>query len=181
MTRQEFIDRVTNWWELIEFCNDEGCDVCEDVVDDDYKDEYVNDHLEEWARDNTWRDLLDILSEIPDDYSYYRMDANGDFEGLSNFDDFAAYKEDVLDWMDDRGGWDDEEEEELVDDDDNPFDDVSPFEDEEDEDEEDLSDEPLEILELVSASHMSLEVAAEAESIAEAKAEQEFIDFIKTA
>ena len=31
MTRQQFIDEVNDWWELIDFCNEEGCSYCDDV------------------------------------------------------------------------------------------------------------------------------------------------------
>ncbi len=33
MTRQEFIDNVNSFWELIEFCNDEQLDTCADIID----------------------------------------------------------------------------------------------------------------------------------------------------
>ena len=35
MTRNEFIDNITEWYELKDFCNDFDCDICEDIYDDD--------------------------------------------------------------------------------------------------------------------------------------------------
>ena len=45
MTRNEFLDNINSWWELIEFCNDEDCDVCEEIVDEDQKNDGVNADL----------------------------------------------------------------------------------------------------------------------------------------
>ena len=39
MTRNEFIDNITEWCELKDFCNDFDCDICEDIYDDDDYDE----------------------------------------------------------------------------------------------------------------------------------------------
>ena len=35
MTRNEFIDNITEWYELKDFCSDFDCDVCEDIYDDE--------------------------------------------------------------------------------------------------------------------------------------------------
>ena len=70
MTRQEFIDDVTTWGELLNFCSYEDCDLCEDIVDPGYVDEYVNDSLGAWARDNDWRSLLGSLNNVADNSGY---------------------------------------------------------------------------------------------------------------
>lgn len=31
MTRNDFLNDVTEWWELLDFCSDEGCNICEDI------------------------------------------------------------------------------------------------------------------------------------------------------
>lgn len=112
MTRTEFIENVQNWWELLDFCNDEGCDICDDVYDDDSKDQYINETLVDTARNvDDWRDLLQTLSDIPYGYDCYRLDGYCDFVGLDD-EDFESYKDDVLEWGDDRDIWEDEEEEE---------------------------------------------------------------------
>lgn len=182
MTRQEFINDVSSWWELIDFCNDEGCDICSDVVDDDYKDEYVNEHLTEWARENTWQDLLDILRNIPDDSNYYRFDDYGDLESLDDYSDFENYKEDVLNWADDRECWDEEDEEDEyeVEEEPAPVAYEAANDGAEDEDEFDAS-EPFTILDLVSTSQAALQAAEEAREAAEAEEESRFVALIQTA
>lgn len=63
MTRNDFLNDVTEWWELLDFCSDEGCNICEDIIDSDQLDEDTN---------YSWRDIRDSLSEIPTGYGYYR-------------------------------------------------------------------------------------------------------------
>lgn len=173
MTRQDFIDDITSWYELIDFCNDENCDVCSDIVDDDYKDEYVNDHLVDWARNNTWRELLSILDDIPDGYDFYRIDGYGEIEGLDNYSDFEEYKDNVLDWMDYMERWDDDEEEEVEEE-------PAPIEEVIEEDDLDMS-EPFEIFSLMGTSKEIIKAADEAREAAEAEEEAELIALVQTA
>lgn len=112
MTRAEFIENIQDWWELIEFCDDEGCSICEDIYDDDAKDEYINGDLVDMARNaDGWRDLLQKLNDIESGYDYYRLDGYGDFVGVDD-DDFQDYKDDVIEWCDNNDIWDDEEDDE---------------------------------------------------------------------
>lgn len=134
MRRQDFIDDVTTWSELINFCYDEDCDVCEDIYSEDARDEDIDNNLTDWARNHSWQELYDILDAIPCGADYYYRDDWGDWHEVSDamFDD---RKQDVIDWMDDGGYWDDEvdeEDEEIFDEIDEEF----------PEDEEDL--EPIE-------------------------------------
>lgn len=112
MTRQEFIDDICTWSDLISFCYDEDCDICEDIYSEDSRDDYINEHLVEWAQDYSWEDLYSKLDEIPDGYDYYRLDNYGDFE-CADDEMFDDYKDEVLEWMDNGGWWEDEEEEEY--------------------------------------------------------------------
>ena len=140
MTRQEFIDDVTCWGELIDFCNDEGCDYLDNIYDEDARDDYINEYqLEDWVRNNTWSNLYSLLDDIPSGYDYYRIDEYGDWEGLDDYD-FGDYKDDVLRWADDIGIFDEEDEEE------DPAD--YGIEDEEVDDEE--IEEPISMFELLS-------------------------------
>ena len=45
MTRNDFLNNVTEWWELLDFCSDEGCYICEDIIDSDQLDEYVEEDI----------------------------------------------------------------------------------------------------------------------------------------
>ena len=113
MTRQEFIDNIHYWSELIEFCSDNGCDYCEDIYSSDAWNDYVNDDVAEMARNTGWRDILGVLQEYDElsGYDYYRRNDYGEWIGLDD-DDFESYKDDVCGWMDDNDYWDEEDEEE---------------------------------------------------------------------
>lgn len=117
MTRSEFLDNITEWYELKDFCNDFDCDVCEDIYDDDDYDDCVDEDIRDAIADYSWRDIRDFLGNLPSGYDYYRRNSALDYDGLGD-DDFEDYKEDVLEWGDDYGVWEDEEEEEYAEDDD---------------------------------------------------------------
>lgn len=118
MTRQEFIDDVQYWSELIDFCYEEGCYVCEDVYTSDQRDDRIDEDVSEMMRHNSWRTILDTLQTYDDQsgYEYYSLDGYGDWIGLDD-DDLASYKDDVLEWMDNNGRWDDENDEDENDED----------------------------------------------------------------
>ena len=126
MTRVEFIEEVTEWHELIDLCRDYDCNICEDIIDDDTLDEYVDYDISNCGYG--WRALRDYPSDIPTDYDYYRCDGSFDYVGLDN-GDFEDYKSRVLDWMDEEDLWDAEEGEE--DEDEEDFDPGEPEEPEE--------------------------------------------------
>ena len=108
MTRNEFIDNITEWYELKDFCSDFDCDVCEDIYDDDDYDDIVEEDIRDAIADYGWRDIRDFLGNLPSGYYYYRRNSAFDYDGLDD-DDFEDYKEDVLEWGDDYGAWDEEE------------------------------------------------------------------------
>ena len=101
MTRTDFIDDVTTTYDLIDFCveNDIADFVC-DIVDDDEKDSRIDDYLRENAggRDN-WREVYDILDDIPTGYEYYRYNGVDDIRIFDSYD-FEALKDEVLQYCD---------------------------------------------------------------------------------
>lgn len=113
MTRQEFIDNIHYWSELIEFCSDNGCDYCEDIYDSETWNDYVDDDVAEMAGNDGWRVILDVLQGYDElsGYDYYRRNDYGEWIGLDD-DDFESYKDDVCGWMDNNDYWDEEDEEE---------------------------------------------------------------------
>lgn len=113
MTRRDFLDNITTWWELIDFCRDEECDICDDIVDEDGRDEEVEEDLADNIRNTSWKDILQWLNDIPTGGEYYRRDGMFDYVEMDNYDE----EED-----------EDEGEEELED---------SPFDEESEEDAED--------------------------------------------
>lgn len=128
MTRRDFIDNVTVWSELLEFCSDNGCDVCCDVYDEYDKDEYISNDLVDVAREcDSWERMLEMLNEIPTGYDYYIHRGGWDFQ-YADDEDFDSLKNEVLDWADDEGDvWEaeDEDDDDYDDDyDEEPEDDV---------------------------------------------------------
>lgn len=114
MTRNDFIEDITSWYELIDFCNDEGCeDYVEDVYSEDSYDDYINEEVRDRVRQDGWQDILSWLQNLPDGYDYYIRDDYGEWRGADD-DDFESIKRDVIDYMDDGEYWDDDEEEEPV-------------------------------------------------------------------
>lgn len=154
MTRQEFVDEITMWEELIDFCRDHNCHYCDDIFNDDEMDDCIHDNIVDAARTEYWRDLRDKLYDIPTGYDYYyHGDGIFDWSGLDDAD-FMSYKDDVLEWGDIAGIWDEEvlldTSEEL----DNFFDDDDLFADEEDSFE---IDEPISISELIGVCNCQLQ------------------------
>ena len=101
MTRSYFLDCVTDWSELIELCREYDCDICEDIIDDDELNEYVDSDISN--TDYGWRSIRDFLADIPTGYDYYRCDGSFDYVGLDD-SDFEDYKSRVLDlWEPEEG------------------------------------------------------------------------------
>lgn len=112
MTREEFLNEICSWGDLVNFCYDNGCSLCDDIYDEEGRDDILNEELVSLAENaDDWRELLDILENIPTDFEYYTREYNCDFSSLDD-EDFESRKRDVLAWADSDGIWDDEEEDE---------------------------------------------------------------------
>ena len=168
MLRQDFIDDITTWGELIDFCNDEDCDICEDIYSEDARDEDIDrNSLVEWARGNSWQDLLNILRDIPTGSDYYYCDDYGDwYEADDNM--FEDRKRDVLEWMDDGGYWDDEDEDEEI------FDEIDTEFSEDEEDLEPIEPEDISFTDLLTSCSQKLKTI---EDTQEQEAQEEAENF----
>lgn len=171
MTRQEFLDDVYDFRELMDFCYDNDCGICDDIYDDESKDEYINEHLSDMA-DNAddWQSLYRTLDDIPTGYDYYRLDDYVDFNGLDD-DDFDDYKNDVLEWMDDNEYWDEDE-----DDEEEYFPPEEEYSEEED-DEESCEEDMQPVDELFSLCSEQLRVIDAKEKAEEQRCNEEFLAF----
>lgn len=114
MTRQDFIDGITTWSDLLDFCYNEDCDICEGIVSNDTMCEEIDDDLREATQYRSWQDVRDLLNDIDTDYDYYRRESSLEYVPMDD-DDFDSYKEDVIEWMDNGGYWEDDEEDEEYD------------------------------------------------------------------
>lgn len=111
MTRAEFLDNITEWSELKEFCYDWECDCCNDIYDEYDRDSEIGEDIGEYCGDYSWDVLRDLLNDIPSGYDYYRKNEAFDWEGADD-EMFDRYKSDVCDWADNGGVWDEDEEDE---------------------------------------------------------------------
>lgn len=110
MTRSDFINDITRWWELIDFCLDVGCEVCEDIVSNDDLDGNIEDDIENAANEELgWVEIRNRLNDIETGYDYYVNDGYMIYNGLDDEEDFDEYKNEVIDWMDSYGDWDEED------------------------------------------------------------------------
>jgi hypothetical protein len=113
MTKQEFLDDITEWGELIDFCNENSLETCSDIIDDDQMDEMVKAEAESgWARVMYFLAQVDTSSD-----DYYLINGYGNAENL-NYGTFEEYKEQAIGDFECNNDWDcDEEDEEEYDDD----------------------------------------------------------------
>lgn len=109
MTRQEFIDDITTFAELKEFCYDHDCELLDDVYDQEQLDDEINAWVDDNHRDYMWNELRDYFDNIPTGYDYYRQTDVMEYEGLDHTD-FQLFKNEVLEWSDDNEVWDEDEE-----------------------------------------------------------------------
>ena len=105
MTRQEFIDDVNSFQDLIEFCRENNLDTCDDVIDGALLNEYIMRDISRYA---TWTSVLEYLLRIPTGFEYYRINGYGYPEEADSM--FEGYKHDVMVAMDNLCEWDEEEE-----------------------------------------------------------------------
>lgn len=131
MTRQEFIDKVNDFDQLMEFAGDVGYDY-ENVYDSQQYDDRIYDDIHN--DDNCWQEVRDWIADLPDGYEFYTQDAWGEWFGhdASDIDDL---KQELLEWADDQSdvfdeeddGSEEEEDAEMEDDQSDEFDPDSAF------------------------------------------------------
>lgn len=167
MTREDFIENIQSWEDLISFCSDYGCDYCEDVYDDDQMDDYINETLVDMARNSDgWRDLRNMLNDIPTGYDYYIRDEYDEFREADD-DEFEDYKSSVLEWGDDGDVWDEDEEEDYYDDEDEEPAPTLRSTGESNNEEEDVVEEGCSLKELFESGVDSLRALSEKEELDE--------------
>lgn len=95
------IYNLRNYWDLTEMASELGSCDFDDIYDDDQKDEFVNDLAVDWARENTWQDLLEMLQEVPTGSEFYRY-SYGEWTSLDD-DDFYSDRDDFISGLYDDG------------------------------------------------------------------------------
>lgn len=110
MTRQEFIDSVVNFYDLIDFCEAEDLSCCSGIYDAESRDTFIRDEVYDMAsyRYQSWVEIRDRLNDYDDDYFDFWILSDYGWSPLDE-EDFAEKKNEVLELMDDHG-WDDDNE-----------------------------------------------------------------------
>lgn len=108
MFRNYFLDDITDFDDLKDFCDEYNCPVLDDVFDEDDLDERVNaDVSRRVDNGGSWWEIRDWLGYIPTGYDWYRLSDYDDYAGLTD-SDFEDFKLEVLDWGDEHEIWDEE-------------------------------------------------------------------------
>lgn len=118
MTRSEFIEEVCSFYDLKDFCDNEGLSHTDDYVDRDDLDGWVDDDVRNCGWD--WKDIRYALNDMPEDADFYLRSGYLEYQGC-DAEDFENLKGDVLEYCDRYDRWDEEEydeeeEEDYVDD-----------------------------------------------------------------
>ena len=115
MTRDDFIQNITDLYQLLDFCKDNGLESCDGIYTDDEKDEYISDHLYDLIQgSDSWQLVRDTLSFITEGYAFYERDPF-DWMGFVPITDemacFRSCKSRVIIEMDANDLWDEPDEE----------------------------------------------------------------------
>ena len=110
--RLDFINNVTDWRDIIEFCVNNDLDFHTNIYNNDELNDYIEDNLEELARDYYWTEVLNILQDIPQGLDFYIKEEDSFMEfSPARQSDFDLIKNEILEYMDDVDGWDEDEQE----------------------------------------------------------------------
>ncbi len=115
MLREEFIEDIADWEDLLSFCEEHFIDTCCNIYCQyDAYNQIISRIDNAINYDNyTWEDIRDDLNDISSGCEYYLDEGGLCFTDIS--DDFEQWKGDVLDLCDNEGIWDGECEEDETD------------------------------------------------------------------
>ena len=69
MTKQEFLEKIVDVDSLSEFCSEYGYEsYTDDLYSSDAYDEYLEEDFAEAMRNNSWRDVRDMMNNTTDPY-----------------------------------------------------------------------------------------------------------------
>lgn len=172
MTREEFHE-IDNISDLLDVCSDWGCDVYDEMYDEDGYSDCIDDKIESMIRYDKWTEVRDYLDNLPDtDFDYYRRTDDG-WEGIDEGSDFESLRDEVEDWAESNHAFDDEEDEPEPDE-------REEYEADwcEEDDEETVPDEPFTLGELVAVCKSSVQKIEDKSKSEPDKASEE--EYVKT-
>lgn len=94
MKRSEFLDTITTWDELLDFCREYDLETCSEIYDSDGVDEEIENDVCE--RECGWYELMGALQEIPDLSTGAFFVRNGWLDYSCVDDRFGIWKRAVL-------------------------------------------------------------------------------------
>ena len=109
MVRDDFLEEIEDYSDLINFCNDNGIyDVLGDVCDDSEFCYLVDEDIRDSTRYDHWTDVRDWLNQLPTDSEsgYYRRNGRLEYEELTARD-FENDKRYILALAEEQGLFDD--------------------------------------------------------------------------
>lgn len=121
MTREEFAERYgDSISELKSFCDQAGCDIMENILDDDDYDRRMNEMIREMTYRVHWLNVKEWLKNQPDSSDNYFYEYNSyddEFYGYW-YDDTDPWLESVMDWAEECGyieEFEEDEDDEMID------------------------------------------------------------------
>ena len=100
MTREWFEYNINDFDDLIDFCDENGCDVLEGLHPGDDFDQYVCDDIRNAIGHEYWTEIRSELNRIYDEHGgdYFFYNGEFDYIWVSSDYDFEEYKSRVIDW-----------------------------------------------------------------------------------
>lgn len=99
LTKEEFDTQIKSFRELIDFCYENDCDVCCDIVSNSNLDGIVCSDVSDRIAYEPWTAIRDALNSIEDNSDYYQINGCLNYDALDR-DDFEYYKSLVERWCD---------------------------------------------------------------------------------
>lgn len=101
MTKSEFIDNINDIDQLKQFLNDNDLyELLEDVYSYDDMSQYIEDSIVDWAHNNNWEDLYDMLADVPRDTEEWYVQDDWAPCGWARYDDHHRFEDDKQDILD---------------------------------------------------------------------------------
>lgn len=103
MRREDFVNEMTSWGEVTDFCVEAGLD---DLIDDIYSSynmaRSMDEDIPEYLQHNDWDELKDALNNIDEGYDYYRRYGFMEWTGLDDYSDLDDFVQEVKEYIDDN-------------------------------------------------------------------------------
>ena len=111
MRREEFVNDITDWDDLVNFCREWGYDnYVENVYSDDSLDDVLDEFFSDMMSERRWYDVKEAMDDIPQGYDWYYFDW-GDCYQLDGYE-LEETKGRLLEELDEDGFFDEEDDEE---------------------------------------------------------------------